>query len=122
MEELPVVLCDTHEVVAGADPGTAGALWRLQQGERDLDSNVIQLPPGERIETHTGPEFDVLVHVLHGSGRLGTAAGEVELRAGALVWLPRRSSRSFAAGPDGLRYLTVHRRRPPMTIGHGPPR
>jgi quercetin dioxygenase-like cupin family protein len=121
MAELPVVLCDTQAVVGGADPALAGALWRLQPEERDLDSNVIQLPPGERIESHTGPECDVLVHVLHGGGRLGTDAEEVELRAGVLVWLPRLSRRSFVAGPDGLRYLTVHRRKPGLTIGHAPP-
>jgi len=118
--ELPVLLCDTHAVVAGADPAVAGALWRLQAGQRDLDSNLIQLPPGTTIDPHTGPDCDVLVHVLHGTGRMGTDAGEVELRTGSLVWLPRLSRRSFVAGEDGLRYLTVHQRRPGVTIGRGP--
>ncbi|MFT2020017.1 hypothetical protein ACMA1D_29900 [Streptomyces sp. 796.1] len=36
---------------------------------------------------------------------------------GDLVWLPRGSRRAVAAGPDGLVYLTVHRRRPGLTIG-----
>jgi hypothetical protein len=40
----------------------------------------------------------------------------VTLRAGALVWLPRRSQRSITAGPTGLRYLTVHPRRPALSI------
>jgi quercetin dioxygenase-like cupin family protein len=118
--ELPVVLCDTQALVAGAEPDLVGALWRLQGDQRDLDSNLIQLPAGSSIDPHTGPECDVLVHVLHGSGRLGTDGGEFDLRAGSLVWLPRRSRRSFVAGSDGLRYLTVHQRRPGLTVGRGP--
>jgi quercetin dioxygenase-like cupin family protein len=115
-EELPRVLCDTSVVVAGAGPEEAGALWRLQEGRRDLDANLVQLPAGTGVDAHAGPDVDVLVSVVHGSGRLITAAGALELRPGVLVWLPRRSRREISAGPDGLRYLTVHQRRPGVTI------
>nr|WP_306769722.1 AraC family ligand binding domain-containing protein [Mycobacterium kansasii] len=60
---------------------------------------------------HTGPDLDVLIHVLSGSGRLSTEEGTINLHPGALLWLPRRSRRQFTAGPAGLRYLTVHKRR-----------
>ncbi|MER0245930.1 hypothetical protein AAHZ94_28930 [Streptomyces sp. HSW2009] len=39
------------------------------------------------------------------------------VRPGDLVWLPRGSRRAVSAGPAGLVYLTVHRRRPGLTIG-----
>jgi quercetin dioxygenase-like cupin family protein len=104
---LPRVLCDTDTLV----PERPGALWRLPMRERDLDANVVHLPAGEVVDPHVGADLDVLLLVLHGDGRLTTELGEVEVRAGQLVWLPRRSVRGFAAGPDGLRYLTVHQRR-----------
>ncbi|WP_203789184.1 hypothetical protein [Paractinoplanes rishiriensis] len=75
---------------------------------RDLDSNVIALPPGRAIDAHTGPDLDVLIHVLAGSGKLATELGTVELTPGVLLWLPRRTRRGFTAGVGGLRYLTVH--------------
>ncbi|MEO6203814.1 MAG: DUF2249 domain-containing protein [Mycobacteriales bacterium] len=107
---LPRVLVNTMPV-AGSDHDAAGAIWKLQPTARDLDSNLIQLPPHGGIDTYVGPDLDVLVHVVQGTGRLDTELGAVDLEPGAVVWLPRQSHRAFAAGPDGLTYLTVHRRR-----------
>jgi quercetin dioxygenase-like cupin family protein len=84
--------------------------------ERDLDSNVIALPAGKGIESHVGPDADVLVHVIAGEGLLLTEAGSVELTPGMIVWLPRRSTRGFLAGPSGIRYLTVHQRRQSLLL------
>jgi hypothetical protein len=39
-----------------------------------------------------------------------------DLDPGVLAWLPRRSVRQFSAGPGGLRYLTVHRRRAALVL------
>jgi uncharacterized protein (DUF2249 family) len=114
---LPQVLVDTNELgEAASEPDVSGAVWKLSMRDRDLDSNVVALPPGGSIEPHVGPDLDVLVHVLGGSGRLTTEADPVDLFAGALLWLPRRSRRGFTAGPDGLRYLTVHRRRQALVL------
>ena len=119
---LPRVLVDTA-ALTGDDTlaDASGAVWRLPIRRRDLDSNVIAVPPGGSIEAHTGPDLDVLVHVLAGSGRVGTEVGEVEIAPGSLLWLPRRSRRSFTAGPDGLRYLTVHQRRQALVLQTRPP-
>ena len=106
---LPRILANTAEVAA--EPDLAGAVWKLEVRERDLDSNIIVLAPGGGIGAHAGADVDVLIHVLAGSGRLTTEQGEIELAAGALLWLPKRSRREFTAGPDGLRYLTVHQKR-----------
>jgi hypothetical protein len=57
------------------------------------------------------------MHVLGGSGELVHERDRIALSAGSLVWLPRRSQRSISAGPDGLTYLTVHQRRPGLSIG-----
>lgn len=114
---LPRMVVDTAEVIASdTQPDVAGAVWKLQARERDLDSNVIALPPGGTIDAHNGPDLDVLIHVLGGSGHLTTERGVLELRPGVLLWLPRRSRRQFNAGPDGLRYLTVHQRRQALVL------
>ena len=97
-----------------------GAVWSISEPERELDSNLIRLPPGDRIPAHEGAEVDTLIHVVRGSGTLTTDAGEEPLRAGDVALLPRRSVRGFLAGPDGLEYLTVHRRRQSLRIGRGP--
>ena len=111
---LPRVLCNSALVTADSD--ATGAAWTLQARDRDLDSNIIRLPPTGVIGRHTGPDVDVLVHVLAGTGELTTENGDLALTPGALVWLPRRSSRQFTAGPDGLSYLTVHQRRQALTL------
>lgn len=116
---LPRLLTDTAAIAAGS-PDSAGAIWKLQMRARDLDSNIIALAPGATIDAHAGPDVDVLIHVLAGSGQLTTELDTLELRGGSLVWLPRRSRRQFAAGPDGLRYLTVHQRRQALTLTTAP--
>ena len=119
---LPRLLVNTAELIDDADAHGAasqamGAVWKLQTRNRDLDSNIIALPAGGGIDAHTGPDLDVLIHVLAGTGELATENGVVELLPGALVWLPKRSRRQFTAGPSGLRYLTIHQRRRSLTIG-----
>jgi uncharacterized protein (DUF2249 family)/quercetin dioxygenase-like cupin family protein len=112
---LPRVLADTSALSSAAADAT-GVIWKLQMRERDLDSNVIALAPGATIDAHAGPDVDVLIHVLSGSGQLCTEVDTLELRPGSLTWLPRRSRRQFTAGPDGLKYLTVHQRRQALTL------
>lgn len=113
---LPRILVNTDQLGSDTEVDVTGATWKLQVRERDLDSNVIALPPGERIAAHTGPDLDVLVHVLAGSGQLTTERGVVDLVPGGLLWLPRRSRRQFDAGPEGLCYLTVHQRRQALVL------
>lgn len=119
---LPQLVADTTELLAELGPDQAGSVWQLTPPSRDLDANIIALPPGDAIAAHDGPALDVLIHVLAGSGTLETAADTIALTPGALVWLPRHSRRGFAAGPDGLRYFTVHHRKPTLTISPRPER
>ena len=112
---LPRLLYDTSLTAAG-DGAVVGAAWKLDVRERDLDSNVIRLAPEDGIEAHEGPDIDVIIHVIAGTGRLDTELGPVGLSAGALVWLPRRARRGFTAGPEGLSYLTVQQRKPSLTL------
>ncbi|MBD0740634.1 DUF2249 domain-containing protein [Streptomyces sp. CBMA29] len=113
---------DASAVTSPGVPDASGAVWKLRMRDRDLDSNIIQLPPHAGIAPHLGPDLDVLVHVLDGDGRLTTELGQVPLAPGDLVWLPRRSQRAFTAGPRGLRYLTVHQRRQALVLAPPSPR
>lgn len=114
--DSPRVVCDTKVLTATAAAPTDRAVWTIETAQRQLDANVIRLQPGERIESHADPNIDVLLHVVRGDGQLITADGSVPLTEGAVVWLPRRSQRAFAAGESGLSYLTVHTRRPGLSI------
>ncbi len=115
---IPDVLARTADLLRDAPGQQGGALWRLAADGRQLDANLIRLAPGAGVAPHVEPDLDVLVYVADGGGRLDGAGddGGRELRAGALVWLPHGAERAIEAGPDGLVYLTVHRRRPGMAI------
>ncbi|MEV6786175.1 hypothetical protein [Streptomyces sp. NPDC051098] len=97
-----------------ADRG--GALWRLSEAGRQLDANIIRVPPGERVARHAEADLDVLLCVLDGSGELETDAGRQRLEAGSVAWLPRGIHRALSAGADGLAYVTAHTRRPGLAI------
>ncbi|MDN0197904.1 hypothetical protein [Streptomyces sp. S.PNR 29] len=112
---LPRVLCDTASLAALGD-APAGALWRLAEPGRQLDSNVVRIPPGGSIGIHTEPDLDVLLLVLQGDGTLERVDGPQPVREGKLAWLPHGSTRGLQAGAHGMTYLTVHPRRPGMRI------
>ena len=119
--DLPQVLGNTQDLVSGTpDEQDGGAVWKLRSSTRQLDSNVIRIQPDGRIDPHTGPDQDVLLHVLAGSGRVTFDGGVADLAVGSLAWLPRHSRRSIVAGPQGLSYLSVHTRRPGLSIGSPP--
>ncbi|MFF9482002.1 hypothetical protein [Streptomyces sp. NPDC014733] len=116
---VPSVLCEVGALAADASDGAA-VRWKLAESGRQLDANVVRLTAGQRVDAHTEPDLDVLLLVLAGDGTLESAGPDEPLAAGALVWLPHGSTRALVAGPAGLSYLTVHRRRAGMQIGRRP--
>lgn len=110
----PRVLARAAELLHDAPAGQGGALWRLATEGRQLDANLVRLTPGSEVAAHVEPDLDVLLYVTQGAGTLED--GRQELRPGSLVWLPHGARRAVSAGPDGLVYLTVHRRRPGLAI------
>lgn len=111
----PRIVLDVDDLSDTAE--TSGSVWQLEPQQRDLDANVISLTPGGEIREHIGPDLDVLIHVLTGSGTLETETGAIDLTPGRIVWLPRRSRRRFIADAEaGLRYFSVHQRKQGLTI------
>lgn len=117
----PRALCDVTALLAdAAETDPTGALWSLPMADRQLDANLIRLARNGRVDEHVGPDLDVLMYVFAGSGELSTQQAPVPLAAGSLIWLPKRSRRAIHAGNEGLAYLTVHPRRPALSIGPAP--
>jgi len=99
-----------NQPVAGLSDSARVARKSGVREKRDLDWNVITLPPDGEVDTATGADVDVLIHVLFGSGRITIEEGTIKVAPGVLLWLPSRSRPQFTAGPDGLRYLTVNQK------------
>lgn len=106
----PAALATHANLQVAGSSDTVRVTVRPEARRRDLDWNVVAVPPNGEIGTPTGAGVDVLIHVLVGSGRLTTEEGTIKLTPGALLWLPSRSRPKFTAGPDGLRYLTVNQK------------
>lgn len=119
MPPVPHRMANTADLAAQA-AGRNGALWKLEPGQRDLDANVIALAPGAEIGEHAGPELDVLLHVVAGTGTLHGEGTTVQLAVGDVVYLPARARRRFVAGEQGLCYFSVHQRK--KTVGLMPAR
>ncbi|MEU1471561.1 hypothetical protein ABZ434_25490 [Streptomyces sp. NPDC005761] len=122
MNATPEVLTVLGGLLAAAAPDDRGALWQLDKQGRELDANLVRLPAGAEVGEHQEDVLDVLLVVLEGDGRLtpGDGGEPLALTPTTVTWLPRTSRRSLTAGPDGLAYLTVHRRRPGLAIGSAP--
>ncbi|MFF5333681.1 hypothetical protein [Streptomyces sp. NPDC013181] len=118
MNATPEVLAVLDDLLAAAGPDDRGALWQLDRRGRELDANLVRLPPGAEVGEHQEDVLDVLLVVLAGGGRLvpGDGSEALTLAPSTVTWLPRTSRRSLTAGPEGLAYLTVHRRRPGLAV------
>ncbi|MEU6659001.1 hypothetical protein [Streptomyces sp. NPDC046821] len=119
---MPAARVSLDDVLRKAEESRTGALWKLDGAARQLDANLVRLLPGADVPGHVEPDLDVLLVTVEGSGTLRHGGDEEELAPGVLVFLPRGERRSVTAGPDGLAYLTAHRRRPGLSIGRAPVR
>ena len=92
--------------------------WGMQS--EDLNATLLAWEPGAGPPEHANTERDVLVVVLAGSATV-TVDGEPQpLEAGQAMTVEKRRTRRIVAGPDGVRYLSVHIRRPPIQISPAP--
>jgi quercetin dioxygenase-like cupin family protein len=86
-----------------------GAQWSLS-GERELEANVVHIPPGDGIGDHASG-LDVVIVGIAGEGTVTAGAEAWRLQAGVLIFVPRSLVRAIRSGGSGLTYLTIHRRR-----------
>jgi quercetin dioxygenase-like cupin family protein len=88
----------------------------------DLTSDELNATPlswraGTGPPEHVNEERDVLVVVLDGSATLSIDGDERKLAQGDSAIIAKGRRRKITAGRDGVRYLSIHRRRPPLQIG-----
>lgn len=91
-----------------------GPVWGLASEE--LNATLLSWEPGEGVSEHANGEREVLVVVLAGSG-LVTVDGHQHMLGVHDALLIRKDARQeIRACAQGLRYLSVHRRRGPLQI------
>ena len=114
---------DTVDAVNGDDAGVVraalfeganGPLWATASA--DLNVTLLAWDEGRGTPEHVNREADVLVVCLAGSGTVSVGGRDERVGAGDLVLVERGRRRRITAGRDGIRYLSVHRRRPPLAI------
>jgi quercetin dioxygenase-like cupin family protein len=92
--------------------GGSGPLWGMQSDE--LNATLLVWPPGGGVAEHTNDQLEVVMVVLEGSARVRLDGSEHQLEANQLLVISRGRARAITAGPAGVRYLSVHRRRGPL--------
>lgn len=91
-----------------------GPLWGSDTD--DLNATLLAWAAGDGPPEHVNGERDVLVLVLAGSACMSIGSTPHEMHAGDVVIVEKGLSRRITAGAEGVRYLSVHRRRPPLQI------
>jgi quercetin dioxygenase-like cupin family protein len=89
-------------------------LWGTET--EDLNATLLAWPPGAGPPEHVNSERDVLVVLVAGSATVVVDGEERFLETGEATTIEKGSTRRITAGPAGVRYLSVHTRRPPLQI------
>jgi quercetin dioxygenase-like cupin family protein len=91
-----------------------GPLAGVATGELNLTS--LAWPPGRGQPLQVNSEREVAIVVADGGGTLVVDGVEHPLRRGVAVVVPIGAERAVTAGPDGIRYCTIHRLRGGLQI------
>jgi quercetin dioxygenase-like cupin family protein len=102
---------ETVDLAAGEG---RGPLWGT--ATEDLNATLLAWPAWEGPPEHVNAERDVLLVVLAGTGTLVVGGEAQQLRAFVAAVIEKGTTRRVVAGADGIRYLTVHLKRPGLQI------
>jgi mannose-6-phosphate isomerase-like protein (cupin superfamily) len=91
-----------------------GPVWGASS--EDLNATLLAWSAGGGPPAHVNGERDVLIFVADGSATVTIDREERELAAGEALIVGKGQRRSITAGAGGVRYLSVHLRRPPLEI------
>jgi quercetin dioxygenase-like cupin family protein len=111
-EFQPRLLDELEAAAPEQSPGTAERL-----ASEELNVTPLSWKAGSGPQEHVNQERDVLVVALDGSATLSIDGEQRELDRGETAIIAKGRKRKITAGGDGVRYLSVHRRRPPLQIG-----
>ena len=87
-----------------------GPVWGAES--EDLNATLLAWGAGTGPTEHVNAERDVLVFVVEGSATVVLDGEERRLGVGEALMIAKGQTRRITGGPDGVRYLAVHRRRP----------
>jgi len=96
-----------------------GVHWTLEESE-DLNVNLVHLDANAEVSSHINTAVDVVILGLEGTGRLAVDGTVEALEVHTLAHVPKGAERSIHADDSGVTYLTVHRRRGPLSIATRP--
>jgi quercetin dioxygenase-like cupin family protein len=113
-----VVPPERLDALVPAAPARGGPVWGTES--EDLNATILEWPAGQGPPEHVNDSRDVALLVLGGSGELALDGERRLLDAGEVVVIAKGCSRRITAGPDGIRYATVHRRRGGLQIAKLP--
>jgi len=116
VEDLPKLQAPRRDEVEAAAPENSPDAGEALVSE-ELNVTPLSWKAGSGPPEHVNEERDVLVVVLDGSVTLSIDGEERELARGEAAIVAKGGRRKITAGPDGVRYLSIHRRRPPLQIG-----
>jgi quercetin dioxygenase-like cupin family protein len=105
----PVVLSDVA--------GSGGVVWSASPA--GVHVNLVVLDPGGSIAAHRG-ELDVLFVIVQGDGTLTVDGTPAAVSSSTALLVPSGATRAVDAGAEGLRYLTIHAQRGPLSISPRP--
>jgi quercetin dioxygenase-like cupin family protein len=111
------VNADVIDLLAGAG---RGPIWGDATG--DLNLTLLAWPAGQGTPEHVNDERDVVIVVVDGRGLVTLDGDSRDVQAGHAVVCRRGTRRQLTAGPDGIRYLSVHLRRGGLDIAPPPTR
>jgi quercetin dioxygenase-like cupin family protein len=104
----------------------AGSLLDLRSGvgravlwgfaTEDLNVNLVAWPAGDGVASHTNTAVDVLIVVIDGVLAVDIDGNVQAVRDGQAIVIPRGTTRSLTATGGAVRYLSTHRRRPPLAL------
>lgn len=89
-------------------------LWGLASD--DLNVNLVAWPAGDGVGEHTNTEVDVLIVVIDGALSVALDGQAQQVGTGQAIVVPKGATRVLTASADGVRYLSAHRRRPPLGL------
>ncbi len=97
-----------------------GVLWGGQSD--DLNVTLLSWSRGEGVAQHINNEVDVLLVVLHGTGRVVVNGTPFDLHSGQSLLIRKGSARRIESTGERFSYLSVHRRRAGLmpTLGGKP--
>jgi mannose-6-phosphate isomerase-like protein (cupin superfamily) len=97
-----------------SDVPHSGPVWGA--ASEDLNATLLAWSAGGGPPEHVNGERDVLVFVADGLSTVTVEGEDRELAAGEALIVDKGRRRTITAGAGGVRYLSVHLRRPPLEI------